>query len=76
MTITTPHRQLPIDPDHAADLLHLLDVLAKVLRHSGDELRDDITDRYTPSTFNHPPESLDCHAGLIRRAINPTLRTS
>jgi hypothetical protein len=76
MTVTTPDGHLPIDPHHTADLLHLLDLLGEVLRHSGDELRDDITDRYTSSTFNHLLKSLDCHAGLLRRAINPTPRTS
>ena len=76
MTVTTSDGHPPIDPHHAADLPHLLDLLGEVLRYSCDELRDDITDRYTSSTFSHLLESLDCHAGLLRRAINPTPRTS
>lgn len=63
------------EPDHAEALLELLDLIGEVLRYGSDDLRADITDRYTPSTFNHLLESLDCHASLLRRAINPTTRT-
>jgi hypothetical protein len=64
------------DPDRAAALLELLDLISEVLRYGSDDLRADITDRYTSSTFNHLLESLDCHTGLLRRTVNPTPRTS
>jgi len=47
-------RQLLLEHDLAADLLHLLGRLDEMLRHGGHELRQDIADRYTPTTFATP----------------------
>jgi hypothetical protein len=62
-------------PDHAGDLMELLDLLAEVLRHGGDELRADITDRFHPGMHAYLVEAIDTHTSQLRRATNPTTRT-
>ena len=63
---------LLVFPDHATDLLELLDLLAEVLRYGGDDLRDDIADRFHPRMHAHLIEALDTHAEQLRRATHPT----
>jgi hypothetical protein len=63
---------LILDPDHAADLLELLDLTAEVLRYGGADLRSDITDRFHPRMHAHLIKTLDTHAGQLRRAITTT----
>jgi hypothetical protein len=67
------HLAVPID--YAADLLDTLDLLAEVLRYAGDELRDDIVERYQPGTYEYLIETVDAHAGALRRATGPGRRT-
>jgi len=69
--ITRLDRHLTVPIDHAADLLDTLDLLAEVLRYAGDELREDIADRYQPGTYDHLIETIDAHAGELRRAAGP-----
>ena len=47
--ITTLNAHLAVPIDYAADLIDTLDLLAEVLRYAGDELREDIADRYQPA---------------------------
>lgn len=66
--ITRLDGHLLMRPEHATGLLDLLDLLGEVLRYGGDDLRDDIADRYHPGMHAHLIEALDTHAGLLRRA--------
>jgi hypothetical protein len=75
MTSTSSDEYLRLDPDHAIDLLALLDLTDDVLRHGGHDLREDITDRYHPGMHTQLLRSLQDHAGLLRHAIT-TGRTS
>lgn len=59
---------LLLHPEHADQLLELLDLLGEVLRYGGDDLRADIAERFHPGTHAHLIEALDTHAGLLRRA--------
>jgi hypothetical protein len=66
-------------PEHATDLLELLDLLSEVLRYGGDDLVADITDRFHPRMHAHLIEALDTHIGQLRRVTTsihkgPTLR--
>jgi hypothetical protein len=63
------HLAVPID--YAADLIDTLDLLAEVLRYASDELREDIADRYRPGTYQYLIETVDAHAGVLRRATSP-----
>jgi hypothetical protein len=63
------HLTAPID--YAADLLDTLDLLAEILRYASDELREDIVDRYQPGTYQYLIETIDAHAGVLRRATSP-----
>jgi hypothetical protein len=72
--ITRLDGHLLVHPEHASGLTELLDLLSDVLRHGGDELRADITDRYGPSLHGYLIDALDIHAGLLRRATT-TLST-
>ena len=65
--ITRLDGHLLVHPEHAAGLLELLDLLNEVLRYGGDDLRDDIADRFHPSMHAYLIETLDHHAGLLRR---------
>jgi hypothetical protein len=67
-------RPLLLDPDHASDLLHLLDLIDEVLRHGGHDLRADITDRYHPGMHTQLLRSLHDHAALLHHVIT-TRRT-
>lgn len=68
--ITRLDGHLLVHPEHADQLLELLDLLGEVLRYGGDELRVDIADRFHPRLHAHLVEALDTHAGLLRRATN------
>lgn len=57
---------LLVHPDHADQLLELLDLLGEVLRHCGDDLVADITDRYGPGLHGWLVDALDIHATLLR----------
>jgi hypothetical protein len=46
-----------------------------VLRHSGDDLRADIADRYGPSLHGWLIDAVDIHAELIRRATTSATTT-
>ncbi len=63
---TQPGRRL-VPLDHADQLLELLDLLGEVLRHGGDDLRADITDRFGPGLHGWLVDALDIHADLLRR---------
>jgi hypothetical protein len=66
--ITRLDGHLLVYPEHAAGLLELLDLLGEVLRYGGDDLRADIADRFHPGMHAYLIETLDHHAGLLRRA--------
>lgn len=66
--ITRLDGHLLVPPDHAEQLTELLDLLGEVLRHGGDDLRADITDRFGPGLHGWLIDALDIHAGLLRRA--------
>jgi hypothetical protein len=66
MTSTPSEGYLRLDPDHAVDLLALLELTDDVLRHG---LREDITDRYHPGIHTQLLRSLQDHAGLLRHTI-------
>jgi hypothetical protein len=66
-----PDGHLTVSIDYAADLLDTLDLLSDVLRYAGDELREDIVDRYQPSTYEYLIETVDAHAAVLRRATSP-----
>jgi hypothetical protein len=66
--ITRLDGHLLLPADLAAGLLELLDLLDEVLRYGSDELRADITDRFHPRMHAHLIETIDAHAGLLRRA--------
>jgi hypothetical protein len=68
--ITKLDGHLLLPPELTAELTDLLDLLAEVLRYSGDDLRDDIADRFHPGLHAHLIEALDTHAGQLRRATN------
>jgi hypothetical protein len=74
--ITRPDHHLLLDAYHTADLLHLLGFLDEVLRHGGHDMREDIADRYTPTTLRHLLDELDTHASVLRRALNTAKGTS
>jgi len=59
--------------DHADQLLELLDLLGEVLRHSGDDLRADIADRFGPGLHGWLIDALDIHANLLRSATTTTI---
>jgi hypothetical protein len=67
--ITRLDGHLLVRPDHADQLLELLDLLSEVLRHGGDELRADVADRFGPGLHGWLIDAVDIHAGLLRRAI-------
>ena len=73
--ITRLDGHLLLHPDHAGELLDLLDLLGEVLRYGGDDLRDDIADRFHPSMHAHLIEALDTHASQLRRAANTPAST-
>lgn len=66
--ITRLDGHLLLDPEHAAELRELLDLLGEVLRYGSDDLRDDITQRFHPRMHAYLIEALDTHAGQLRRA--------
>jgi hypothetical protein len=70
--ITNPDRHLTMPINYAADLLDTLDLLSEVLRYANDELREDIVDHHQPGTYEYLIETVDHHAGLLRRATSPT----
>lgn len=70
--ITKLDGHLLLPPDLASELLDLLDLLGEVLRHGGDELREDIADRFHPRMHTHLIEALDSHAAQLRRATTCT----
>lgn len=70
--IPAADRRLFLDPEHVVDLLHLLGLLDEVLRHGGYELREDIADRYTPTTLPQLLDELDTQTSLLRRALTQT----
>jgi hypothetical protein len=70
--ITRLDGHLLLHPELAAELTDLLDLLGEVLRYGGDDLRDDIADRFHPRMHAHLIEALDTHAGQLRRATLPT----
>jgi hypothetical protein len=70
--ITNPDGHLTVPIDYAADLLDTLDLLSEVLRYASDELRHDIVDHYQPGTYEYLIETVDAHAGVLRRATSPT----
>ena len=74
MTPTPSDRHLLLDPDHAIDLLALLDLTDEALRYGGHDLHEDITDRYHPGMHTQLLRSLQHHASLLRHAIT-TRRT-
>lgn len=57
-----------VHPEHADQLLQLLDLLGEVLRYGGQDLRADIAQRFHPGMHTHLIETLDTHTGLLRRA--------
>ncbi len=59
---------LLLHPEWVAELLDLLDLLGEVLRYGGDDLRDDVAQRFHPGMHAHLIEALDTHAGQLRRA--------
>lgn len=65
--ITRLEGRLPVDPDHASQLVELLDLLGEVLRHGGQGLRGDIADRFGPGPHGYLIDALDIHTGLLRR---------
>jgi hypothetical protein len=65
--ITRLDGHLLVHPDLAGELTDLLDLLAEVLRYGGDDLRDDIADRFHPGMHAHLIEALDLHAAQLRR---------
>lgn len=67
-----PERRLLLERDTAADLLQLLGRLDEVLRHGGHDLREDIAERYTPTTLLHLLDELDTHSVLLHHALHPT----
>jgi hypothetical protein len=69
--ITNPDGHLTVPIDYAADLIDTLDLLSEVLRYASDELREDIIDRYRPGTYEYLIETVDAHAGVLRRATSP-----
>jgi len=66
---------LPLDPDHAADLLHLLQTLDDILRYGGDDLRADIAERYHPRMHDQLLQAVQFHACLLHHAITTTRGT-
>lgn len=62
-------RRVPLDLDYADDLLHLLQTLDDVLRYGGDDLRDDITERYHPHMHTGLLHAVELHACLLHHAI-------
>jgi len=60
---------LILRPEHAEQLLELLDLLNEVLRYGGDDLVADIAERFHPGTHTHLIEALDTHASLLRRTF-------
>jgi hypothetical protein len=62
---------LLMHPDHADALRELLDLLGEVLRHGGDDLRADITDRFGPSLHRWLVDAVDLHAALFHHATTP-----
>jgi hypothetical protein len=62
---------LAVPTDDATDLLATLDLLADVLRYASDELHADIVDRHQPGTHQYLIDTLEHHAGMLRRAIRP-----
>lgn len=69
--ITNLDAHLAVPIDYAADLIDTLDLLSEVLRYASDELREDIVDRYQPGTYQYLIETIDAHAGVLRRATSP-----
>ncbi|HYS41573.1 MAG TPA: hypothetical protein VEO01_38645 [Pseudonocardiaceae bacterium] len=69
--ITNLDAHLTVPIDYAADLIDTLDLLCEVLRYASDELREDIVDRYQPGTYEYLIETVDAHAGALRRATSP-----
>jgi len=70
--ITTLNAHLAVPIDYAADLIDTLDLLGEVLRYAGDELREDIADRYEPGTYDYLIETIDAHASVLRHATSPS----
>ncbi len=70
--ITRLDGHLLLHPELAAELTDLLYLLGEVLRYGGDDLRDDIADRFHPRMHAHLIEALDTHAGRLRRVTHPT----
>jgi hypothetical protein len=68
--ITKLDAHLAVPIDYAADLIEALDLISEVLRYASDELREDIIDRYRPGTYEYLIETVDHHAGQLRRATN------
>jgi hypothetical protein len=66
--ITRLDGHLLVHPELATELLELLDLLGEVLRYGGDDLRDDIAERFHPRMHAHLIEALDTQAGQLRRA--------
>jgi hypothetical protein len=66
--ITRLDGHLLLHPEHADQLLQLLDLLDELLRHGGDDLRADIADRYGPGMHAHLIDALNTQAELLRRA--------
>lgn len=66
--ITKLDGHLLLHPASAVELLDLLDLLGEVLRYGGDDLRDDIAERFHPRMHSHLIEALDTQAGQLHRA--------
>ena len=66
--ITRLDGHLLLHPELVAELTGLLDLLGEVLRYGGDDLRDDIAERFHPRMHAHLIEALDTQAGQLRRA--------
>jgi hypothetical protein len=73
--ITRLDGHLLVHPDLAGELTDLLDLLAEVLRYGGDDLREDIADRFHPGMHAHLIEALDTYSGQLRRAANAPAST-
>jgi hypothetical protein len=69
--IAKPDGHLAMPIDYTADLIDTLDLLCEVLRYASDELREDIIDRYQPGTYEDLIETVEHHAGVLRRATSP-----
>lgn len=58
-----------LDPDHARDLLHLLETLDGILRYASHDTLDDIAGRYHAHMTSGLLHALQLHSSLLRHAI-------